>query len=84
MLAEETDLPALIVCSALVAVAFVLRQRQLMKVFGRLDYPPPLIPPSLLTKDRWNLLIIYIASFAAWVDIDVSPVHILGLRECTC
>jgi hypothetical protein len=54
-----------------------------MKVFGRLDYPPPLIPPSLLTKECWNLLIIYIASFAAWVDIDVSPAHILGLPGCT-
>jgi hypothetical protein len=59
------------------AVAFVFRQRQLMKASDRADRPPPLIPASLLDRDCWDLLIICIASALVWAADDVSPLHLV-------
>ncbi|WVW84950.1 hypothetical protein I302_106986 [Kwoniella bestiolae CBS 10118] len=65
-------LPALLVVSGLLFVAFAWRQRQLSKSARLLSNkkPPPLIPLSLITTKNRNLLIIYIASASTWAMTD--------------
>jgi hypothetical protein len=70
--ADVTDVPALIGGSALFMICFVLRQIQLTKALASGTKTRPLIPRALLSKECWDLLVIYVAAACTWASTDVS------------
>lgn len=81
---QPVDVPVLLILFVVLFVLFVLRQRQLLRAAENgQNRTPPLIPASLLTKQCWNLLVIYLASFSCWAGVDVSDPLFLAPHKLT-
>jgi hypothetical protein len=69
------DIPGLFAGAAVMFALFAWRQYRLTTL-SRMDgtsSTPPLIPADLLSWEKRNLLVIYVAAFCIWGASDVSP-----------